>query len=264
VTDATPRRVKSDYRIEALARGLRVLALFNEHTANLRLTDMASGAGILLPTTYRIARTLVAEGFLEQLPDGSYRPAPKVLTLGYSALSSLDLVDVASPYLQELADRTHETVNLAVLTEDRVLYLVRIRNADLVTASIHVGSTLPAVYTSIGKLLLAHLDKADLRRQVTASSFSAPGGPRAARSLADLEPELAKIRAQGYSIQDEEVAFGLRSIAVPIRRADGTVVAGVNIAVNAVEWPASRLLSELEPEVTRCCGDISRLLGYRS
>ena len=67
----------------------------------------------------------------------------------------MDLVEVATPRLQRLAAATGETVNLAVLTGDRVLYLVRLRNSDLVTANIQVGSTLPAVHTSIGKLLLA-------------------------------------------------------------------------------------------------------------
>ncbi len=82
--------------------------------------------------------------------------------------------------------QTGETVNLAVLTGDRVLYLVRLRNSDLVTANIQVGSTLPAVHTSIGKLLLAHLDDADLRERITEASFPAQHGPNAKVSLDEL------------------------------------------------------------------------------
>ena len=252
-----------DYRIEALAKGLRVLGLFSEQRPTVRLTDVAAETGMLMPSVYRIAMTLVSEGFLEQLPDGAYRPGIKVLTLGFSALRSLDLVEIATPRLRRLADATGETVNLAALVEDTVLYLVRLRNGDLVTANLQVGSTLPAVHTSIGKVLLAHLDDADLRSRITAASFASGGGPRAARTPAALAPELAEIRARGYGIQDEEVAYGLRSVAAPVWDADGRVVAGINVAVNAMEWSRERLLDDLRPQVTRAATEISRALGHR-
>jgi len=113
---------------------------------------------------------------------------------------SLDLVELATPRLQELANSTGETVNLAVLTGDQVLYLVRLRNSDLVTANIRVGSLLPAVHTSIGKLLLAYLDDADLEKAITAQSFTGTAGPNAKRSVDELRPELAAIRAQVESV----------------------------------------------------------------
>ena len=106
-----------------------------------------------------------------------------------------------------------------MLTGDRVLYLVRLRNSDLVTANIQVGSTLPAVTTSIGKLLLAYLDEDDLAERVTAASFAAQHGPNAKVSLDELRDELAQIRDQGWAMQDEELAYGLRSVAGPIDRA---------------------------------------------
>lgn len=250
-----------DYRIEALAKGLRVLALFSEQRPTLRLTDITAETGMLMPGVYRIAMTLLSEGFLEQLPDGHYRPGIKVLTLGFSALQGLDLVEVADPVLRQLADATGETVNLGSLTGDKVLYLVRHRNRDLVTANIQVGSTLPAVQTSIGKTLLAHLPEADLAARLTADSFPA-GGPRAITSTRQLLPQLAEIRKQGYAVQDEEVAHGLRSVAAPVSDAGG-VVAAINVAVNAREWSRQRLMDELKPRVVQTAVSISRLLGHR-
>lgn len=252
-----------DYRIEALAKGLRVLGLFSERRPTVRLTDVAAETGMLMPSVYRIAMTLVSEGFLEQLPDGAYRPGTKVLTLGFSALRSLDLVDIAASRLRRLADATGETVNLASLVDDTVLFLVRLRNGDLVTANIQVGSTLPAVHTSIGKVLLAHLDEADLRARITPASFDIVGGPRATRTLDALEPELAEIRSCGYGLQDEEVAHGLRSVAAAVFDADDTVVAGINVAVNAMEWSRERMLEELRPQVTDTAAQISQALGHR-
>src|SRR5207344_1990472 len=184
---ATPGSPESperpEYRVEALAKGLRILSLFNEQRPSWRVSDLATAAGLPMPTVYRVVMTLASEGYLDHLPNGDYRPGVRTLTLGTAALRSLDLVAIATPKLTELGQRTGETVNLAVLTGDRVLYLVRLRNSDLVTANIQVGSTLPAVTTSIGKLLLSYLPDADVRARITAASFDAQHGPNAKATL---------------------------------------------------------------------------------
>ena len=255
---------RPEYRVEALAKGLRILSLFDEQRPSWRVTDLAAAAGLPMPTVYRIVMTLTAEGYLDHLPNGDYRPGVKTLTLGTAALRGLDLVGIATPKLQRLGDATGETVNLAVLTGDRVLYLVRLRNSDLVTANIQVGSTLPAVTTSIGKLLLAHLDEADLEERITEESFAAQHGPNAKVSLDELHDELVKIREQGWALQDEELAYGLRSVAGPITGKDGRVIAGVNLAVQARDWSTQRIVRELKPVVLETCAEISGLLAEGS
>jgi IclR family transcriptional regulator, pca regulon regulatory protein len=251
---------RPEYRVEALAKGLRILALFDEKRPSWRVSDLAAAAGLPMPTVYRAVMTLAAEGYLDQLPDGGYRPGVRTLTLGTAALRSLDLVAIATPKLQQLASRTGETVNLAVLSGDRVLYLVRLRNSDLVTANIQVGSTLPAVHTSIGKLLLSYLDEADLAGRITDASFAAKSGPNAKLSLAELRGELRTVRDQGWAMQDEELAYGLRSVAAPITGPDGRVLAGVNLAVQARDWSSQRIVRELRPAVLATCAEISGLL----
>jgi IclR family pca regulon transcriptional regulator len=251
---------RPEYRVEALAKGLRILSLFDEKRPSWRVSDLASAAGLPMPTVYRAVMTLTAEGYLDQLPDGGYRPGVRTLTLGTAALRSLDLIEIATPKLQQLAERSGETVNLAVLSGDRVLYLVRLRNSDLVTANIQVGSTLPAVHTSIGKLLLSYLDEADLAARITDASFSANSGPNAKLSLAELRGELRTMRDQGWAMQDEELAYGLRSVAAPIIGPDGRVLAGVNLAVQARDWSSQRIVRELRPAVLATCAEISGLL----
>jgi IclR family pca regulon transcriptional regulator len=247
--------------VEALAKGLRLLSLFDEKRPAWRVSDLAAAAELPMPTAYRVIMTLAAEGYLDRLPNGDYRPGVRTLTLGTAALRSLDLVAIATPRLQELGVSTGETVNLAVLSGDRVLYLVRLRNSDLVTANIQVGSTLPAVHTSIGKLLLAQLTDADLSSRVTDASFSASAGPNAKVSLAELRAELAVIRGQGWAMQDEELAYGLRSVAGPVTGRDGRVVAGVNLAVQAQDWSSQRIVRELKPALLSACEEISALLS---
>ena len=249
------------YRVEALVKGLRILSLFDEQRPSWRVSDLAVAAGLPMPTVYRVVMTLTSEGYLNHLPNGEYRPGVRTLTLGTAALRSLDLVGIATPKLQDLGQRMGETVNLAVLSGDRVLYLIRLRNSDLVTANIQVGSTLPAVHTSIGKLLLGYLDEAELAAVITDASFSASSGPNAKLSLAELREELRVIRDQGWAMQDEELAYGLRSVAGPITGPDGRVVAGVNLAVQARDWSTQRIIRELKPAVLAAGAEISALLS---
>jgi IclR family transcriptional regulator, pca regulon regulatory protein len=259
--EAAVPQVRPEYRVEALAKGLRILSLFDEKRPSWRVSDLADAAKLPMPTAFRLVMTLAAEGYLDRLPNGDYRPGVRTLTLGTAALRSLDLVAIATPRLQELGDQTGETVNLAVLSGDRVLYLVRLRNSDLVTANIQVGSTLPAVHTSIGKLLLAQLDDADVTARISDSSFAANAGPNAKLSLAELRSELSAIRSQGWAMQDEELAYGLRSVAAPITSPDGRVLAGVNLAVQARDWSSQRIVRELKPAVMAACAEISALLS---
>jgi IclR family transcriptional regulator, pca regulon regulatory protein len=250
-----------NYRIESLSKGLRVLSLFDEQRPSWRITDLAAAAKIPVPTAFRIVMTLVADGYLDHLPGGDYRPGVATLRLGTAALRSLDLVTIATPKLQQLGEQTAETVNLAVLTGDQILYLIRLRNSDLVTANIQVGSTLPAVTTSIGKLLLAQLSESELVEVITPASFPAQRGPNAKHSLVQLRDELDRIRSQGWAMQDEELAYGLRSVAAPVCGADGRVLAGVNVAVQAQDWTSERLVKELQPAIVATCQAISALLA---
>lgn len=252
------------YRVEALAKGLRVLTQFSEHEPALRMADISERTGIPMPTLFRLVATLEDEGYLERTRDGAYRPDTRVLALGFAALHGSDLVQLAKGPLQSLADATKETVNLGTLTGDRVLYLVRLRNAELVTANIQVGSTLPAAYSSMGKLLLAHLDDEQFASVITSQSFTDGAGPHAVRSKTTLLEQLAQIRARGYAVQDQEVAYGLRSIAGPVRDRTGNVVAAINVAVQAAEYDVERLLAELKEPMLSTCGEISWRLGYRA
>ncbi|WP_296665825.1 IclR family transcriptional regulator [Demequina sp.] len=221
------------YRIEALAKGLDVLKLFDENVTVLKLREICDRTGIPMPTAFRVVATLEEGGFVERLQDGGIRPGVAVLTLGSAALRGSSLVQASERPLRHLAETTGETVNLAVLLGDQVLYLARLRNSDLVTANVQVGSTLPAPYTSMGKLLLAYLPLDERHAMLADHDFSAQVGPNAARSLEALDALLEPIRRDGYALQDQEVAAGLRSVSVPVFGPGERPVAAINIAVAA-------------------------------
>lgn len=251
----------SRYRIEALAKGLDVLRLFDESTTSLKLREICDRTGIPMPTAFRVVATLEEGGYLERLPDGGIRPGVAVLLLGSAALRGSSLVQLSEQPLRHLAEESGETVNLGVLVGDQVLYLARLRNSDLVTANIQVGSTLPAAYTSMGKLLLAYLPDAELARTLANHDFGADAGPNAAKSLDELRERLAVIREQGYALQDQEVAAGLRSVSVPVFGRDATrPAAAINIAVASSRHDVAALRGPLLTRLRTTADDISRLL----
>ncbi|WP_417512306.1 IclR family transcriptional regulator [Microbacterium sp.] len=250
----------SRYRIEALAKGLAVMRLFDESVTSLKLREICDRTGIPMPTAFRVVATLEEDGFLERLPDGAIRPGVAVLTLGSAALRGSSIVQVSEQPLRRLAEETGETVNLGVLLGDQVLYLVRLRNSDLVTANIQVGSTLPAAYTSMGKLLLAYLDDDALRTTLSGHDFALHAGPNAVSSFEELRSHLGEIREQGYALQDQELAAGLRSVSVPLFGRDATPAAAINIAVSSTRHDVDSLRGPLRERMQATADDISKRL----
>jgi len=252
------------YRVEALAKGLRILTLFSDRRPALRLKEIVALSGFPMPTAFRLVSTLASEGFLERLPDGVVRPGTAVLTLGFAALHGLDLIQTSAEILRELASETKQTVNLGVLSGDEVLYVLRLYGNALVTANVTVGSRLPATVTSMGKVLLASLSDDEFGAHIDESSFKGTWGPNAVGSMQALRKQLARVRADGYALQDEELAHGLRSIAAPVRRPNGEVVAAVNVAVAAAEFSVARILKNLRAPLLRACAQVSMRLGSRN
>jgi IclR family pca regulon transcriptional regulator len=148
VTDQAPEgpdRPARSYRVEALAKGLRLLSYFTAERPALHVKDLVALSGIPMPTVFRLVATLTEEGYLERTVDGMVRPGTGVLVLGFAAMQGLDLVQMSEPVLRDLAAETGETVNLGVLYGDQVLFVARIPRRDtLVAANLRVGGRIPA------------------------------------------------------------------------------------------------------------------------
>ena len=223
-----------DY-VRSLARGLEVIRAFTRTQPRKTLSDISRTTGMTRATVRRFVHTLVREGYAES--DGKYFSLkPKVLELGYAALSSMNFVDVAQPIIVRLAYKLKESVFVAVLEEEDVVYVASSTPPDrFVSISVSVGGRTPAHAVSSGRILLAllpedeqlaYLDKVKLQR------FT----PNTITSKVKLRGELEDARVKGYSIVDQELEIGLRSISVPIRDQAGRVIAALNVAC-----PSSRI-----------------------
>lgn len=252
----------SDYNVAALGKGLRVLSIFSEQRRQIRAVEAAELTNLPVPTVFRLLKTLEAEGYVEQLPDSRFVPTAAVLRLGYAALRTVDVVDASEHPLRRLADVTGETVNLGVLMDIGVLYLRRITGGSLVTANVQVGSVLPAASTSMGKVLLAHLPGKELQGRLRRLDYDALEGPNAIKNPRGLRKALETVREQGWAAQDEELAAGIRGVAVPVRDETGSVVAAMNVAVNAAQWSADALLERSLSPLRAAAEETSARLGY--
>ncbi|HEU5363208.1 MAG TPA: IclR family transcriptional regulator [Gaiellaceae bacterium] len=252
---------------QSLERGLAILSSFRSGRPLLGISELSREVGLSRSTTHRYVATLAGLGYLRQdAPTRKYRLGPRVLDLGFSAINSMELREVAAPYLQQLSDDTGYTVNMAILDDLDIVYVERCRSARAgqreIDLNLHVGSRLPAYCTSLGKVLLAHLPP-DAQSDVLARSDLARRGPNTLVSRTALANELKRVRRNGFAINNEELAYGLRSIAAPIFAHDGTAVAGINLAVHRTMISVEDLVAHLSARLRRTAEEISAQLGYR-
>jgi IclR family pca regulon transcriptional regulator len=241
--------------VESLARGLDVLRAFDETHRALSLAEVATATGLARPTARRLLLTLQELGFVRSL-DGAFELTPKVITLGTSYVASLGLWDVARPHLEALVRQTGESSSMAQLDGSDIVYVARVSVPKIIALRVDIGTLFPAPQTSQGKVLLAALPAEELDRVLKIPSRS--GLPRYnGKTRAALDEELTGVRARGWALADEELAPGVRSVAVPVRDGTGAVRAAMNVTVHAAETSTDRLLDVHLPKLLRAASDVS-------
>ncbi len=253
---------------QSLERGLAVLAAFRTGRPLLGISELGHEIGLSRSTTHRYVSTLAVLGYLQQDPaTKKYRLGPRVLDLGFSAINSMELREVSAPHLQQLSDETGYTVNMAILDGADIVYIDRCRSSRAaqreIDLDLHVGSRLPAYCTSMGKVLLAYLG-ADEQAAALDGVELGRRGPNTITERDALAAELAHVRAAGLAVNNEELAFGLRSIAAPVLAQNGTASAAINLAVHSSMVSMERLVEELSAPLRRTASEISARIGYRS
>jgi IclR family pca regulon transcriptional regulator len=241
--------------VEALARGLDVLACFDADHRAMSLSEVATAAGLARPTARRLLLTLEELGFVRS-SGGTFALTPKVLTLGMAYVGALGLWDIARPHLEALVAHTGESSSMAQLDGSDIVYVARVSVPKLIALRVDIGTRFPAVQTSQGKVLLAALPPDELAAtlQVPSRAGLPPYLGRSAEQLAD---ELTEVRARGWALADEELAPGVRSVAVPVRDGAGVVRAAMNVTVHAAETSTEVLLGEHLPRLLRTAGEVS-------
>jgi IclR family pca regulon transcriptional regulator len=220
---------------QSLSHGLAILASFDAKHPTLGIADMAEMLSMSRSTTHRYATTLAELGYLEQNSSRRYRLTPRAADLGLSALSAMTLREPARRVLRVLRERTGRSVSLGVLSASEVLLVDRLRGwrgLHELDLSLGPASRLPLHCTAIGKVLLAYLPEPQ-QRELLATLALSRRGPNSITVKRALREELERVRDLGFAIEDEELAAGLRSIAVPVLDEAGLAEAAIGLAASA-------------------------------
>ena len=252
--------------MQSLARGLSVMRALAEHGPRLTASDVARRTGLSRAAAGRCLHTLVVTGYASAT-SGTFELAPTVVSLAspYLAAASSPLgpaaiSKIAQPVLERLAEQLHESSSLAVLDGEQVVYLARAAARRILSIELAVGSRLPAAVTSMGRVLLAALGD-DLLTGVLGRVTLEAHTPRTIVDRAHLRTEIGRVRAQGFAIVDQELELGLRSIAVPVRRPDGVVVAAINAGVHVARADKDVLRREFLPALQQASAAITAAMG---
>jgi len=262
---ASPNYKKDRNFVSSLARGLSILEAFDPANPKMGIAELSKETGLSKSTVFRLAQTLRSLGYI--IPAGDEKKfilGPKVLGLGFAVLSSMELREVAQPYLLELSGLVKETVNLAVLDGWKLIYVERIKTQQIVNINLHVGSRLELYNTAMGRVLAAFQSEDWLSRYLKyIKQF-----PEAKDYWTDDGQKFRKIldavRKNEFAINNEELTPGLRSIASPVRNREGGVAAAVNIAVSSSLYSLQRLKQELRPPIRKTTQAISLALGFEA
>jgi len=254
--------VEKTSQIKSVAKALRIIDVLAETQGELALHEIAAKLGVAKSTVHGLLSTLRDFGYVEQsVFTGKYKLGLRLFELGSIVAHGWDVRAVAAPYIQKLVDELEETVHLVVLDKGEVLYIDKRESRQSLRIVSQVGMRLPAHCTGVGKALLAHLPPSEVKRIIATK-----GLPRFTKNtITDpkkLEEELARVRAQGYAIDDEEIMDSLRCIGAPICDHNGKVCAAVSVAGPVARLEGERLQLAIE-RVKQTAAEISAALGYR-
>lgn len=249
-----------DY-VNSLARGLEVIRSFTRTRPKMTLSDIARATGMTRATVRRFVLTLVREGYAET--DGKYfNLKPKVLELGFAALSSLTFVDVAQPIMARLAYKLEESVFAAVLEGEDVVYVASATPPKrFVSISVTVGSRAPAHAVSTGRVLLSALPEEELLEYLDQVALRKLTG-KTVTSKVKLRGLIEEAGVKGWSIVDQELEIGLRSISAPIRDKNGAVIAALNVACPSSRITPEDMHNKILLELQAASQDITASLQY--
>lgn len=250
----------SDF-VQSLERGLAVIRAFDAEHPELTLSEVATATGVTRAAARRFLLTLAELGYVRS--DGRYFSlTARVLELGYAYLSSLSLPQVAESHLEALVAEVSESSSVSVLDGGDVVYVARVPVSRIMTVAISVGTRFPAYATSMGRVLLAGLAEPELEDYLATVRLERLT-PRTVSTVDALRAELARVRAQGWALVNQELEEGLRAVAAPVRDRGGSVVAAVNVSAHASRTSMEVMRRDLLPPLLKTAARIEADLPMR-
>jgi DNA-binding IclR family transcriptional regulator len=248
--------VRRNGRIQAVDRAAGIMRALATGTPTLGVTEIADRIGLAKPTVYGLLRTLEHNGLVRQDPDsGKYSLGPAVLQLGNAYLAGSELRTRSMLRAAALARQVNEAVWVSVLTENDVMVVHHEFRPDDVVQILEVGATIPWHACALGHAIAAYVEEDTLRSLMTAPLRPLTG--RTHTTKAALSRALAKVRSNGYAVENQESNVGEGGIAAPILDRRGVSAGSVGIV-----GPTERLLTSASTaSLARAVVDTARAIS---
>lgn len=251
---------KSSDFLQTLERGIMVIQSFKDHSS-LTITESSEITGLSKPVTRRVLITLEILGYVKS-SNKRFSLTPKILSIGYSYISSKNIWDISKSYLEEISSSINESCSLAVLDDLDIVYVSRVAVNNILSFSLGIGTKLPAHATSSGRVLLAHLSSDELdsyfKRQILIKYTN-----KTTISEKEIRKELLRIRQDGYAICQDELELGLLSIAVPVHDVTGSVVAAIHCATHSGRSNIIKMKEKILPLLMTGANKIGNELHFK-
>jgi DNA-binding IclR family transcriptional regulator len=257
----TAVRTERGQRLSSVGTAIALLKCFSAEEHELGVSELSRKLGVAKSTVHRLARTLIADGLLEQNPENEkYRLGLALFGLGALVRRRMNLSSEARQDLFALRNATGETVQLAILDGAEIMFVYNLESTQAIRVNSDIGVRMPAFCTASGRAILA-FQPADVVAAAIAAGLKRRT-PKTEIEPARLRKLLAEVGQRGYAVEDEESEVGMRAIAAPVRGAGGVVVGSVTVA-GPVQRLSKDTLARIAPEVIRTAELISARLGYQ-
>ena len=248
--------------VNSIYVGISILESFTPGKRFYTLSEIAKLVNGPKSTVFRLLKTFCKLGCLEfDAENKKYCLGPKILSLGFAFLQSLEIRDIARPHLEKLSRECDKTVNLSILDKGEMVYIDKIRVHDLRDLNINIGDRIPVYNTAAGKAVLAHLDPERLSGIIKEIKKDHEVSQKIGRNGSRLINSLDEVKTKGFAIGDAEFRKGVRAIAVPILSPQGANCA-ISLVVASDLLSIEELTREYAPKLIRIGDEVSKATGY--
>ena len=264
--ETTPKNPKTHQKtnpknyVASVGKAFAVLKSFTSEHFELTLSEVAARADLDRGTAFRLIQTLIELGYLQAVPQSRrFRLGVACLDLGYTVLSHGSLRTIVEPLLRALVPDVGDAASLGILDGGDVIYLARVgAGLDRHKMDRRPGSRIPAYSAALGHAMLAHLARDEQIRRLDAR----PRVKLSERTLTDLDALLDRldlVKRKGHAVSDGENAYGLRTLATPILDAQGFVIAGLSVTVDAMRMDMPTFRDEALPRLMQVTSQVREL-----
>jgi DNA-binding IclR family transcriptional regulator len=248
-------------KINSVDRAIRILELLSEYPRGLKLTEISKILDIHPSSLHHIIHTLSPYDYIAQDSDTKrYSLGLRLLTISSRLLESIDIRKIARVHLEELKNKCQQTIHLAILKEDKVVYIDKLDATGTLSLATYIGFSTDAYAAAGGKVLLSGLSDEKVKSLYHGKTFK-KYGKNTIHKLSNLLVELDAIRGRGYALDDEEYYEGVRCVAAPITSGN-KIVASTSITGSKFAITIERIERELKYMIIEYAEKISAELRW--